>query len=87
MNRGELVTPGAAFWVQLTDWALFPHLLQYESVPHLLQILLDLSLDDLLEISRRMASHYSKLLVASTNFWRSLVISMVEDHDVSKWKG
>lgn len=86
-NRAQLISPGAAFWVQLTDWALLPHLLRYESVPHLLQILSDLSLDDLLEISRRMAGHYAKLLVASTNFWRAVVMSMVEDHDASKWKG
>eukprot|EP00438_Fugacium_kawagutii_P016328 Skav212448 [mRNA] locus=scaffold1094:264444:268601:- [translate_table: standard] len=86
-DRAQLVSPGAAFWVQLTDWALLPHLLRYESVPHLLQILSELSLDDLLEISRKMAGHYAKLLVASTNFWRAVVMSMVEDHDASKWKG
>ena len=85
-NRAELVTPGAAFWVQLTDWALLPHLLRYESVPHLLQILSQLSLDELLEISRRMASHYTKLLVASTNFWRAVITSLV-DQDCSIWKG
>eukprot|EP00435_Cladocopium_sp_Y103_P076261 s154_g85.t1 len=85
-NRAELVTPGAAFWVQLTDWALLPHLLRYESASHLLQILLDLSLDDLLEVSRRMASHYTRLLVASTNFWRALIMSLV-DRDSSIWKG
>lgn len=44
-DRAELITPGAAFWAQLTDWALLPHLLRYESVPQLLQMLLDLSLD------------------------------------------
>ena len=86
-NRAELVTPGAAFWVQLTDWALLPHLLRYESASHLLQMLSDLSLDDLLEVSRRMASHYTKLLVASTNFWRALIMSLVEDRDSSIWKG
>lgn len=86
-DRAELITPGAAFWAQLTDWALLPHLLRYESVPQLLQMLLDLSLDQLQEISRQMVSHYTKLLVASTNFWRAVVMSLVEDGDASKWKG
>ena len=119
-DRAELITPGAAFWAQLTDWALLPHLLRYESVPQLLQMLLDLSLDQWLgscqwccfcvefpqelgirleatnmwrfqprlqEISRQMVSHYTKLLVASTNFWRAVVMSLVEDGDASKWKG
>ena len=85
-NRAELVPPGAALLVQLTDWALLPHLLRYESASHLLQMLSDLSLDDLLEVSRRMASHYTKLLVASTNFWRALIMSLM-DRDSSMWKG
>lgn len=84
-NRGELITPGAAFWAQLTDWALLPHLIRYESVPQLINILLTTSLEELLEISRQMASHYAKLLVASTNFWRALIMTLVEQ-DTSMWK-
>lgn len=86
-SRNELIPPAAAFWAQLTDWALLPHIQRYESVPHLLHMLSELSLEDLLEISRRMASHYAQLLVASTNFWRAVIVSLVEDRDASKWKG
>ncbi|CAJ1359234.1 unnamed protein product [Effrenium voratum] len=85
-NRNELLPPGAGFWVQLTDWALLPHLLHYESAGHLLSMLAELSLQELQNISARMVAHYSRLLVASVNFWRGIIQSLVEG-DASRWKG
>ncbi|CAK9091800.1 unnamed protein product [Durusdinium trenchii] len=51
------------------------------------RMLWNLSLEELMAISERMAAHYAKLLVASVHFWRGVIISLVEEKDASMWKG
>eukprot|EP00927_Polykrikos_kofoidii_P003814 TRINITY_DN11536_c0_g1_i1.p1 TRINITY_DN11536_c0_g1~~TRINITY_DN11536_c0_g1_i1.p1 ORF type:complete len:769 (+),score=98.67 TRINITY_DN11536_c0_g1_i1:91-2397(+) len=85
--RSERFQPaGAAFWSQLTEWNLFPHLLYYDSAGHLLQLLHGTSQSDLDAVSKRMASHHAKMQVAVINFWRALVSDLVEHRRATRWR-
>jgi len=82
-----LFPPGAAFWAQLTEWNVLPHLLRYHGAADLISQLGILSMGDLASVSRQMASHYREMCKANLGFWHGLIAALIADSDASAWKG
>lgn len=67
---GPLDVERAIFWSKYTDWAMFPHLQYFKSVPDLMAQLLDI---DLQAVSAAMKLFNEECMVKSVATWRFVV--------------
>ncbi|CAK9081721.1 Uncharacterized protein SCF082_LOCUS38872 [Durusdinium trenchii] len=58
------------YWYQFTEWATLPHLLRFHSLPSLLQLLKDLTVDSGRKVSMRMAAHHVTMVADTLSWWR-----------------
>lgn len=86
-DREELNAPSAAFWAQLSDWSLLPHLLRFHGAAHLLWLLGTLTAADLASVSLRMVAHFGRLWRANLRFWRGVLAALTEGADTETWRG
>jgi len=74
-----------AYWSQYTDWALMPHLIPFDGAADLLGQLLTHSLNDLKEISEKMAQHYRHLHRVTASWWHDVIFLVGISKDSSLW--